>query len=125
MPRVTAPSYGPGVVLLVRSPIDEARFPLARRQAAEVATVAVDDREAVGIARLDAEDDLFAIGEKEPANAFSVPPVNPVRFFFPDPSGRIVTRLADSLGRTKSAFVVRTISFPSGDQSCLIATSQE
>src|SRR6478752_1813116 len=54
-------------------------------------------------------------GEKEPANAL-VPAVNPVRFFIPDPSGRIVTRLADSLGRTKSAFVVRTISFPLGEK---------
>ena len=45
----------------VGSPIDGARSRFARRQAAEVATVAVDDREAGGIARLDAEDDLLGV----------------------------------------------------------------
>ena len=45
----------------VGSPIDIARSPFARRQAPEIATVAVDDREAVGVKGLDAENDLLAV----------------------------------------------------------------
>ena len=45
----------------VGTPIDEARSPLTRRNTAEVPSVTVDDREAVGIARLDAEGDLLAV----------------------------------------------------------------
>jgi hypothetical protein len=51
--------------------------------------------------------------------------VNRVIAVFSDPSGRIVTMFADAPALTKSAFVVSKMRFPSGDQSCLIATSQE
>ena len=64
-------------------------------------------------------------GEKEPAKAFFVPPLKVVSCVLPLPSGLIVTMFADAPGWTKSAFVVSRISFPSGDQSCLIATSHE
>ena len=67
----------------------------------------------------------FPSGENEPANAFFDPPVNFVSLVFPLPFGLIVTRFADAPGMTKSALVVSRISFPSGDQSCLIATSHE
>ena len=106
------------------APVEEPGCGLARWGRPVLAAVTVDEGERLLSTCFESEDDLFAIGREGACEGARTAGSETCEGFLPVPSGWIVMRLAGSLARMKSALVVRTISFPSGAQSCLIATSQ-